>query len=239
MKIHLLTFPDIDSKEYIAARYHYLLQIVFGETVAIDYCKRIATFAPNEEAKNFLLQQQLEEDIHLEILTDYITIHSRPQVAISPYLKKLDQIMAEKIMQRDYVESIFVQNFIVEGLNVSLLQELEHHGDGELSELCTRILNDEVRHMEFGVEELKRILENDKDKIIVKKLIRLQRKTLLYATLLATSIARESKKLGIPINEFAKETVNAHFERITQAQFPLPLLDKLAFRFVIVFLRFF
>jgi hypothetical protein len=59
--LHELTYPNTQSEEYKNARYHYLLQVVFGEVSAIDYCKTIAEFAPTQEAKEFLLQQQKEK----------------------------------------------------------------------------------------------------------------------------------------------------------------------------------
>jgi fatty aldehyde decarbonylase len=211
--------------------------VIFGETIAIDYCRIMATFAPYEDARSFLLQQQNEEDLHLELLTRYVGGHARPKVGISKPLRKLDAIMSDAITRRDYIDCIFIQNFIVEGLNISLLRELEHHADGELSELCTRILADEVGHMEFGVTELQRILREDTTGVITKRLVWLQRKTLWYATGLAMTLARESSDLGIPMHELSEKTVNDHFERITRAGFPLPPLDRLLFNFVRLFLK--
>lgn len=237
MHPHQLTIPDTDSLEYARARYHYLLQIEFGETVAIDYCKTIADFAPSDESRKFLYQQQIEEERHLEMMTEYIGAHARPKVKISPYLKKMDEIMSDAINKKDYVECIFIQNFIVEGLNISLLRELEHHTDGVLSELVGKILKDEMGHMQFGVDEIKKILDKNKSKKLVKKLIWLQRKTLFYATGLAMQLGREADNLGIPMGEFAKTVVSDHFDRIRQAKFPLPWIDKIAFKLVVVFLK--
>jgi 1,2-phenylacetyl-CoA epoxidase catalytic subunit len=235
--MHPLTTPDTDSEKYYRARYHYLLQIIFGETIAIDYCKTMATFAPNKEASDYLLQQQKEEELHLDMLTEYVGVHPRPHVLISPALKKLDDIMSQAITKRDYIECIFIQNFIVEGLNISLLREFEHHTDGNLSELSTKILRDEIGHMEFGITEMKRILQEDRSKKLRKKLISLQRKTLFYATGLALTLAREAKYLGIPMHEFAEKAVNEHFDRIKEAGLPLPLLDKILFNGARLFLK--
>lgn len=207
--------------------------------MAIDYCSTMATFAPSQTAKDFLLKQQVEEDTHLEMLTTYVGMHPRPEVLISPALKKLHMIMANAIECRDYVACVFVQNFIVEGLNVSLLKELEHHTDGELSELCSKILKDEIGHMEFGVTEISKILSENKDKHLLRKLVWLQRKTLFYSTLLALTLARESKDLGIPMQEFAREAVRNHFKVISRTNFPLPLFDKICFNSVILFLGLF
>lgn len=235
---HTLTYPDVEGEAYSKARYHYLLQIVFGETIAIDYCRIMATFAPTPEARRFLLQQQNEEEDHLELLTDYVGSHPRPHAHVSWWLKKLDTIMAEAIERKDYVASIFIQNFIIEGLNISLLRELEHHTDSVLSELSTRILRDEIGHMEFGVNEVKRMLEEDGSYIFRRNLIRLQRKTLFYAIGLSLELAREAKDLGIPMKEFSRKTVEEHIDRISRAGLPLPFFDRVYFQGVALFLRF-
>lgn len=237
MPVHSLTFPDTDSKEYNSARYHYLLQIIFGETIATGFCDKMATFAPTNEARNFLLQQQKEEDAHLELLTDYVSMHPRPQVSISPYLKKLDSFMVDALARKDYVECVFIQNFIVEGLNISLLRELEHHTDVNLSEMSRVILKDEIGHMEFGVSELRRILKEDPSKELLRKLIKLHRKTLIYSALLAQDLKREAKYLGIPMKELTEKTLSEHYDRINRAQFPLPYIDRLLFRVILSFLN--
>ena len=239
MSLHALTFPETETPEYFKARYYYLLQIIFGETIAIDYCKTMATFAPYEEAKTFLLKQQQEEELHLEMLVDYVGVNPRPNVLISPYLKKLDAIMQDAVDRKDYIDSVFIQNFIVEGLNISLLTELEHHADSNLSELSTKILRDEIGHMEFGIMEVRRILSENPSKELLRKLIKLQRITLFYSTGLAMTLAREAKYLGIPLDEFVKKVVSEHLERIKKSGFPLPLLDRVLCKGVIIFLGFF
>lgn len=237
MKPHLLTFPDTDGVDYSRVRYHYLLQIIFGETIAIDYCRTMSTFAPNEEARAFLLKQQKEEDTHLEMLTEYVGLHPRPLVTVSFWLKRLDAVMSAAILEKKYVDCIFIQNFIVEGLNISLLRELEHHSDGVLSELCSKILHDEIGHMEFGVTELRSILKEDQSLKTRKRLLWLQRKVLLYATGLAITLAREAKHLGIPIYEFGEKTVSEHARRIEVAGFPMPFFDRILFKSVLTIFK--
>ena len=237
MSIHTLTFPDTGSKKYVSARYHYLLQIIFGETIAIDYCRRMAAFAPTEEAKAFLLRQQSQEDEHLEMLTEYVQMRPRPEVKVSKSLKKLDALMSEALKEQDYIACVFIQNFIVEGLNISLLREFEHHTDSALSELSTSIVKDELKHMQFGVDEIKRILSKNKDRGLVQKLIKLHRKALFYATSLSFSLVKEAESLGIPISEFGEKTVKEHMKRITEAGFPVTFVDRIFYTSVIVFFK--
>lgn len=224
--VHELTYPDIGTTSYSKARYHYIIQIIYGETLAIDYCSRIAEFAPNEHARKFLLKQQEEENFHLELLTDYVSAHSRYSEEVSGYFSNVHVLMNQAIEEKDYVTAIFIQNFLVEGLVVTLLSEFEHHTDPELSALSRRILDDERKHMEFGLTEIKRILEEGLDGAMMTKIRRVHRTTFLNGALLAVSLLRESNKLGIPMPEFSRNVVDQHFERIQAAKFPLSFIDK-------------
>lgn len=224
--IHTLTFPDTDSAPYSKARYHYLLQIIFGETVAIDYCVRMASFSPSQNAKDFLLKQQEEENVHLEMLTEYVGLHPRPEVLISKPLRKLHAMMEKAIGEKDYVASAFIQNFVVEGLNVSLLKELEHHTDSALSELCSRILQDEITHVAFGVSEIKNLLIDDTSKALRKKLVSLHRKTTFQSALLWTTLMREASVIGIPVIELTRRTLQEHMDRVASVGFMLPFIDR-------------
>lgn len=228
---HIITYPVTDSLVYAKARHHYLTQIVYGEVLAQDYCKKMALFAPTEIARNFLLKQQEEEAKHLEMLTDYVTTHTRPIVSISRYIKKMHEMMDEAIDNKDYITCIFGQNFIVEALNVSFLTEIAHHADGELSELCGKILKEELGHEEFGIKEMRRILSKDKN--IHTKLVKLYRKTFFYASLLALSLSFESKDLGIPMGEFARNVIIHQKERLQQIELRLRFFDELVFNLVL------
>jgi len=234
---HILTHPNTNSPKYYQARYHYLLQILYGEVIAIDYCRTIATFAPSKQAQDFLLKQQVDEEKHLELLTEYVSHNPRPHASISESLKKLDALMSRALEDSDYVACIFIQNFIIEGLNITLLRELEHHADGELSELCTMILKDEIEHMDFGIQEIKQILKSDHSQLLRKKLIRLQRKALFYATGLALTLIRETKSLGIPVHEFVDHAVNEHIDRVKVVNLQLPIFDIFIFKSVRLFLK--
>ena len=155
-----------------------------------------------------------------------MTIHTRPVVSISRYIKKMHYMMDKAISEKDYVTCVFGQNFIVEALNVSFLNEIAHHADGELSELCQKILKEELAHEEFGITEMKRIL---RDEEVNSKLLALYRKTFFYASLLALSLSFESKDLGIPMDEFARNTIIHQKERLKDIGLTLAFMDELLF----------
>ncbi len=229
---------NTESEEYKKARYHYLLQVIFGETLAIDYCNVIASFAPNQNAKDFLLKQQADEDKHLEALTDYMNIPSRPDVKVSKHMGAVHKVMHKTLEEKDYAGSILIQNFIAEGLVIILLGEMSKHGDATLAELCDSINRDEVSHVQFGVSELKRMLSEHNGegaKKLNRRLATLQRKVLFHGVLLFADLALEAKDLGIKWDDLADKVLEDHYARIKEADFHIPFYDKIMLKVAIWF----
>lgn len=226
---------DWESQEYKHARYHYLLQIIYGESLATNYCSIMSTFAPTKEAKEFLLQQQKEEDTHLELLSDVVAKMDRPNEHISPHMSKLHKLMEPALEEKDWSTCILIQNFIVEGLAVTLCEQQGEYGDDVIHKVFSTIIKDEVRHVAFGVQELKKILETDTNGLIRKKLIRAQRKALFHAVMLFGDLAPDAGKLGMEWDDLAEKVVRDHIDRITQAGFHLPFFDRMFLKAAVVF----
>ena len=225
-----------ESDEYKRARFHYLLQILYGESLAIDNSSTMSAFAPTKEAKDFLLQQQKDEDVHLELLTDVVSKMERPDEHISPQMYKLHKLMDSALKEKDWSACILIQNFIVEGMSITLCQQQGKYGDDAIHRVFSTILKDEVRHVAFGVEELKKILEAEDD-LIQKRLIRIQRKALYHAVMLFKDLAPDAGDLGMAWDELAEKVIRDHMERIKEAGFYLPLLDRMFLRGALIFFR--
>ena len=230
---------DWESYAYKRARFHYVLQIIYGEALAIDYCTVMSSFAPTEEAKQFLLQQKKEEDAHLELLTDVVSKMDRPHERISPATKKLHKIMKKVLKEKDWPGSILVQNFIVEGLALSLCEQQGAYGDDTIHAVFSTIITDEVRHVAFGVDELKKVLESQTDRRVYRNLIWIQRKSLFYAIMIFKDLARDANKIGVGWDNLAYKVLHDHMDRITQAGFRLPLFDRVFLTCAIMFFKVF
>src|SRR5689334_5733137 len=120
---------DWESESYKRARFHYLLQIIYGESLAINYCREMSEFAPTVQARDFLLQQQREEDTHLELLTETVSHMARPPVSISKHLQKMHQIMSDALARHDWATCILGQNFMIEGFSITLCEQQGEYGD--------------------------------------------------------------------------------------------------------------
>ncbi|HEY4517534.1 MAG TPA: ferritin-like domain-containing protein [Candidatus Paceibacterota bacterium] len=226
---------DWESDEYKRARFHYLLQILYGESLAVHYCEMMSAFAPTSEARDFLLQQEREENTHLELLTDTVSMMERPPAPISKQMRRMHEIMSTVLEKKDWAACILIQNFIVEGLSLTLCEQQGKYGDEKIHQVFERIVKDEVRHVEFGIQELKKIIDADTNGTVQKKLIRIQRKTLFHAVLLFKDLAPDADDIGIKWDDLAEKVLREHMERIKRAGLRLPLMDRLFLKIAIAF----
>lgn len=226
---------DWESSEYQRARFHYLLQILYGESLAVDYCLVMSAFAPTKEASAFLIQQKKEEDAHLELLTDVVSKMARPHEHISSHMTGLHRLMEPALEQKNWPVCILVQNFIVEGLAITLCQQQGKYADDTLHRVFTAIIKDEVRHVAFGVQELKKVLEKDTDGSVRRELVWIQRKALYHAIMLFKDLASDADEIGMEWDDLAEKVVRDHIDRIKQAGFHLPFFDRMSLKGAVAF----
>lgn len=67
--------------------------------------------------------------MHLELLTDVVAHMDRPNEHISSHMGKLHKLMEPALEEKDWSTCILVQNFIVEGLAVTLCEQQGEYGD--------------------------------------------------------------------------------------------------------------
>ena len=238
MRLARHTKIDWDSPEYKQARFHYLLQILFGESLAENYCLRMSEFAPSQEARDFLVVQNREESAHLELLTEAVAGMERSPDHVSAHLRKLHSIMEGVLARKDWAGAIFVQNFIVEGLVVTLFREQKKYADPVIEDVFSKIIGDEIRHVAFGIEELRKVLAEDQGGSIARHLVSLQRQTLFHAVLFFNDLAWDADDLGMHWDDLARTVVEDHTERIQRAGLHLPAVDRLFLRAAYLFFKY-
>jgi 1,2-phenylacetyl-CoA epoxidase catalytic subunit len=226
---------DWESEAYKRARFHYLLQIIYGESLAENYCQTMSTFAPTADARDFLLQQQREEDAHLELLTDMVSHMVQPNVPISKHARKLHDRMERALIEQDWATCLMIQNFIIEGFSITLCGQQGKYGDGEIHRVFERIVRDEKNHVAFGVRELKKLIDADTDGALQKKLAGIQRRILFRSILFFKDIAPDADDLGIAWDDLGERMMREHLERIAQVGLRLPFLDRLFLQTALTF----
>jgi len=133
-----------------------LTTLVQGEHGAMLVCSQLVECLKSQDQKLFQATQVVDEGRHNEVLDRYINTRLARIYPISATTKELfDTILGDP---RWYVKTIALQ-LVAETFAVSLFKMLaETSHDPLLRDICRRILQDEARHMGFGMLSLPEVV---------------------------------------------------------------------------------
>jgi len=119
-------------------------------------CSQLVECLKSQDQKLFQATQVIDEGRHNEVLARYLATRLGPPYPISSTTKELfDTILGDP---RWYVKTIALQ-LVAETFAVSLFKMLaETSPDLLLRDICRRILQDEARHMAFGMLSLPEVV---------------------------------------------------------------------------------
>lgn len=209
--------PDFDDVKAFPVRERVagarvLSDFYWGEQGAQIISSQLVSMVRENEARNFLSTQTMDEARHVEVFQKML--QQLDQVyPMNPYLR----LLLNDIYRSDWViEKMMGMNLFVEGLALSAFREaMSLHKDRHLDEVLRLIMKDESRHVGFGVKylapKLKRLLPHQK--------LRLQGKQLLWAFLLERSVRthqREAEVFGVDLVGVVKQILRDHRDRVQE-----------------------
>lgn len=223
--------PDWDSERYKKTRLHYISQFVFGESMAMDYSREMSAFAPTSETRDFLSVQSKEEEHHATMFTDVLSGDAQKPRAVVPHLMKLHELMEDALKKKNWAQALFIQNIAIEGLVLVLFKELRKHSDETLAHIFDIAIRDEEKHVAFGISEMKKIFEKDKEGAIKKEIRHLQRKVMYHSALIFRDVALEAGDLGVAWDELAEIVIRDNLRQMHTIGLKLPILDRIFYFF--------
>jgi ferritin-like protein len=130
--------------------------LVYGEQGAMLACSQLVDIVPGTDQKFFQATQVMDEARHNEVLDRYITERVGIRYGVPQNERDLfDSILTES---RWYLKTIALQ-LVAETFAVALFKMMgESAKDPVLGEVCRRVLQDESRHMGFGMLSLPRVV---------------------------------------------------------------------------------
>jgi hypothetical protein len=135
-----------------------LSTLVHGEHGAMLVCSQMVENVVGQDAKLFQATQVVDEARHNEVLHRYLSLRLAGQTY--PMAGNVKEIFDELLSTSSwYLKTIGLQ-LVAETFAVSLFRMLaETSKDEILREVCRRILQDEARHMGFGMLSLPAVVE--------------------------------------------------------------------------------
>jgi ferritin-like protein len=133
-----------------------LSALMYGEQGAMLACSQLVDVVEGTDHKFFQATQVMDEARHNEVLDRYITARLGIRYGVPENERDLfDSILTES---RWYLKTIALQ-LVAETFAVALFKMMgESARDPVLAEVCKRILQDESRHMGFGMLSLPRVV---------------------------------------------------------------------------------
>ncbi|HYC00765.1 MAG TPA: ferritin-like domain-containing protein [Candidatus Limnocylindrales bacterium] len=136
-----------------------LSQFLHGEQGALLATAKIVLSAPLEEAKFYAANQVADEARHVEVYHRYLTEKLGRSFEVNRHLQiLLDQILSDSRWDMTYLG----MQIMVEGLALAAfgLMKVQMPDEPLIQDITSRIMQDESRHVAFGVLSLEDIYRN-------------------------------------------------------------------------------
>jgi hypothetical protein len=130
--------------------------LMYGEQGALLACSQLVDVVEGTDHKFFQATQVMDEARHNEVLDRYIT----DRVGVRYPMPKNERDLFDSILteSRWYLKTIALQ-LVAETFAVALFKMMgESAKDPVLGEMCRRVLQDESRHMGFGMLSLPKVV---------------------------------------------------------------------------------
>ncbi|HYC54728.1 MAG TPA: ferritin-like domain-containing protein [Candidatus Binatia bacterium] len=136
-----------------------LSQFLHGEQGALLATAKIVLSAPMEEGKFYAANQVADEARHVEVYHRYLTEKLGRSFEVNRHLRiLLDQILSDSRWDMTYLG----MQILVEGLALAAfgLMKVQMPDEPLIQDITSRIMQDESRHVAFGVLSLEDIYRN-------------------------------------------------------------------------------
>jgi len=152
-----LTSSEIEKLRHEAITWQ-LCQFLHGEQGALLATAQIVDSAPWFEAKQYAASQVMDEARHVEVYRRFILEKLEHEYPVNPELKKLlDMILADSRWDMKFLG----MQIMVEGLALAAFGSIRDTANNTLlRDLTAAVMEDEARHVAFGVLSLRELYED-------------------------------------------------------------------------------
>lgn len=143
---------------------HVLCQYQQGEDRGVDLLKQLHDFAPNEETAAEIAVQIEDEIKHARLFAGRLSALDIDCEGLKKSLESLYELAQECVDKQDWVASITIQT-VIEELAMATFTEHLPEQDEDTQMVMREIIEDESRHLAFGMREMAKIKDGNEEKI--------------------------------------------------------------------------
>lgn len=153
-------------------RYYDLLAFVVsngiaGELMAIDNYSQMVLILKSTEDKLEALEQAHDESKHVKLLASLgkkLDFGVKTEI-VEPQWSKIRTYFDDAARRHDLASCYISQDLMVETLAVVLYKTLGRNTDPNTQKVAAGILQDELKHLQIGIDRIKGMLEDDPDSV--------------------------------------------------------------------------
>ncbi len=136
---------------------------ISGEIMAINNYTAMVPLIDDVDEKIEVVQQARDEGGHVMMLSKLGERINFPTIRriVEPQWKEIGRFVKDRSRQEDLTACLIAQDVMVETFATVAYAALQRNTDDHTRDLAAKIMVDEVAHLQHGIEEMQRMLDDD------------------------------------------------------------------------------
>jgi fatty aldehyde decarbonylase len=159
--------PIVEDQAYKNLLAYIVTNTISGEIMAINNYTSMVPLLDDVDEKIETVQQARDEGGHVQMLSklgervDFPTIRR----IVEPQWKEIGRFVKERAREGDLTACLIAQDLMVETFATVAYGALQRNTDHYTRDLAAKIMVDEVAHLQHGIDSMKRMLDQDDEKV--------------------------------------------------------------------------
>ncbi|WP_255988995.1 ferritin-like domain-containing protein [Chitinolyticbacter albus] len=136
---------------------------IAGEVMAVENYSEMVPLMPTTDDKIETVKQAHEESKHIQMLASLGKRHDYKVMReiVEPQWFNIRRHFSTAVHNKDLPACLIMQDLMTETMAIVLYRTLKRQGDPDTSALASKILEDELEHLEIGLTRIRGLLDAD------------------------------------------------------------------------------
>lgn len=138
---------------------------ISGEIMAVENYSEMVPLMADTESKIETVKQAHEESKHILMLASLGKRHDYNVMReiVEPQWYNIRRHFSTAVANKDLAACLVIQDLMTETMAIVLYKTLVRQGDPDTSALAAKILEDELEHLDIGMQRIKGMLDRDSE----------------------------------------------------------------------------
>lgn len=136
---------------------------IAGEIMAVENYSEMVPLMPDTESKIETVKQAHEESKHIQMLASLGQRHDYNVMReiVEPQWFNIRRHFSTAVQNKDLAACLVIQDLMTETMAIVLYRTLVRQGDPDTAALASKILDDELEHLEIGLARISGLIAQD------------------------------------------------------------------------------